>query len=373
MTEFSTQKETISPRLAMVLPVVGKNANEPITTHILVRANDTVCELLATDKKLATLVGFKLQNAVNEDVKFTVDGKKVSDFLKECENGEVTFTYDGKEKSLLVLSEPRQTKLPLSCLDPKDFPDFETEFKKTKPLTEFKKEALLAGLAFAEKFVASSNANDPTYTVAQFKDGAFSAGTGRSIGQYGDKTYKTDAEFKLRGTDISALRSFVKQCTSDDIEVVESDNYNFFKSGTNYIGCVKTDIKPPKINIPKTDDEPHGMNIAKMDLLKMIARLRIAAAKDNQRIDLSIAKGAKEIKGVIKNEQGAEASELMEITTTTGDGDVSFALDYTYLGKCLEVMENPVIAFHYEPKKKYVKLVDATDNARAVSFLAVLR
>jgi DNA polymerase III subunit beta len=113
--KISCTQENLSQGLSIVAHIAGKNSNLPILSNILVKAEDKLLTLSATNLEIG--ITTQIRGKVEEDSTLTVDSKLFNDYISLLPKERIDLEIDGEE--LKIECEKQKTKI------------------KTQPATEF--------------------------------------------------------------------------------------------------------------------------------------------------------------------------------------------------------------------------------------------
>lgn len=372
---FTVQKSEFKEYLSLAVLALGKNDTDIITKYLYFHAFDSVVEIHSTDKSVMAKLGFKLANPIKEEIRFTVEGAKLNDFIKFLDEGAIEFGYDADTKILTVYSAPTETELKLTSLNPDDFIQFDKDFEKAKKIGDLKKLEVLRGLSFVGPFIGNSE-SEPQFTVLELKNNTWIASNGRMLGAYKSE-YTDDGVFwRIRGSYVQSVVKFLKESKLEEFYLYESSNSYYLKLDNGcYFGFVKTETSLPNVSIPYASDEKNNFKVEKEAFFRMINRLKFALNKDSFKMNFKLSgKGTEGVLlGTAVNDQGAESTEKLKVNREAGDTDVNLAINYQHLLSSVNQFSNPVLDCYFEPSKKYFKILEKNEGDSAIAVITIMR
>lgn len=143
---IETTREALLDALATALQAVDRRGMVPILTHVLIEASGHGIRYTASDGEI-TISG-TLKGAVEADMTFTVDAKRLSDIVKALPHGDITMAWDANA-GLVTIKGGRSTfKVPTRAGE--GFPGIPAfEALTTLHLTAGELASLLNGSAYA--------------------------------------------------------------------------------------------------------------------------------------------------------------------------------------------------------------------------------
>lgn len=371
--KLTIDRKTLRETLEVVEPALGKGDSEPICSHYLLRVGSTTCEILGGGK--GGLCGYARMDGLSStgvdsgsSVEFTLDGYKLKGFLGDVPDCTLYFDYSADTKKVNVTTDVVPTKFNIVSLNPKDYPNFESDY--TKAVAAGSKgvipvAAILEGLSFTKEFTGSNTTNPGLSLVKQRSDNMVS-GDGKAISLYMVKSLA--GEYKLRDIHLSNVSGFISK-SEGDITLYEGDNHYFFcNSKGHYFGFNKVDFDFPVPPIPDMASDMAGDNLVNVDkdaLYGAIKRLSWALEKEAIRMEFKLngsGVGAK-MMVVAKDATGTISEEEVEIIRegSKKDAEFSFILNYTNVLKGLTHLKNSNVRICIQSTgTSFVKLIENT-------------
>lgn len=375
---LKTERKTLKENLEIVNKALGKNDSEPICTHFLFRVGPDYCEILAGGK--GSLCGYLKVEGLpatgvedGKKVEFTAEGGRLMGFLGDLPDCTIDIVYDATTKQVNLRPDTVKVNFNLVSLLPKDYPDFETDYKAAYAAGkkgDLDVEVLSEAVGFAKQFVGDNPTNPGLSLVRMRADGTLNSGDGKSIAIY--KSSGFSGEFKLRQTILDGVMSFVGKSTGT-LALYEGGNHYFFVNSQGfYFGFSKVGFDIPAAGVPDVFSDTAGDNIFEVDREKLagaIKRLKWSLDSDLKRMGFKIEGDGVDATLTVtaKDTNGATSEETVSgVLRTKGSGECKFFLNYENVFKGLGHFTKPNVhfcinstGFHYAKMVEFTKFSDA--------------
>ena len=333
---IAIKQDALQTALQQVMGVVENNKTIPILSNILVRTQGDIASVTATDLGIEITGYSKLNTPLDEDISFTVPGKKTFDICKSLpQNADISFK---PQKSNVLLRYGDKCRFTLATLPAEDFPSVDqTDNNISVTLPQNQLKTLLQRTVFA-----MAHQDVRYYLNGMLLE--FSANDIRAVATDGHRlatntiSLPVNTDHKLQCIiPRKAVTELIKLLDSSDTLVTMTICHNFISVASNSFHFKSKLIEGrfPEYErvIPYGNDK--SLSINRTELKNMLSRAAIMCNDAFRGVTLEIKQNC--IKVSSNNPENEAAEQELPVNYTNDPMSIGF--NVSYLIENLNILE----------------------------------
>lgn len=396
---FKVAKRDLEAALNVVAGSLAKTGSD-ISTHYLFRVTDPSEGETAHGVEVLTYAGRVFSSCpliasvsnIQDDGKraFTVEAKRLNQWLQNVQDAALEFTLDGSE----VVAKAPKGKQTFQSLDPDSFPYWDKLLKKAEVKATLPADRLSSALSYSKLFASDRESSHPELCVCEVKPQEVDE-TGK-VTKEGGILYSTDKKavtlIRIAGMEESGMRihakdaggflSFLGTFDGTSVEVLEHARSLIFRRKDGAIfGETRFQTGFPGLNIKMDDEDQHLWVLSKDEIEEAIGFLVAGAAWEDNRLrfkpgkkDGEVILSMASVTGKI-TELELEAIKMSSVDDAPEVPEEGFAIDHFCLAKVLNWWKDDAVKFGISVmgNRGYVRFVVEQGNDKYLTIIAWLR
>jgi len=262
--KFLVAKQDLKAALDTVAPAISTTTTDK-SSHYLFRrplnGNMDRIEVLTHNGRLAARSQFiAAVEETSTDPKswsFTIEGWRLGVWLQSKEGaGTLSFSYDVNTKVVTVVATDNKKHKPSEweSLDPDDWPYWDEMYAASKVTSKINTGRLAHILKFSKTFASQDDTNSPEYCLCEVRSGVMTSADRRGASLVYSPLWG-NSTIRVHIRDIPSIVSFLEKHESEDVEVFEGPNTNFFRCEDQLFVESKPIHVFPHFNHPADNDQ----------------------------------------------------------------------------------------------------------------------
>lgn len=296
--KLTIKTETLQGALATTQPALNSSGQD-ISGHYLFRVKDDTAEVLTFSGRLfasCPLETTSLDTTGADAPMFTVEGKRLQQWLSAVNSEEVSLTFKGDGQ---VVATSTRGEVILLSLDPSSFPFWDDVLAKVEEddIHVVDGARFSGALKHLGSFVSSDDTKNPNICVAEVSHeddsgerGAFKATNHVSLTKV-DVAGLNKSTLRIHGQDISSLVRFLSK-VKENVQIYEHE-YSMFvvRPDGGLFGWSRFSKGLPAIRLGKLDSTSFVWKVKPEDVLSAVQFLLAGAAKEQRDVHLKVEDG----------------------------------------------------------------------------------
>ncbi len=365
--------------------MASSGGTDDISVHYLFRVNKVdsghAVEILTTHKSMFStipLVGTTVDIEDGEATMFTVEGKRLRQWLKYVSDASLTLSYD-EEESEVAATAPAGTQR-FEAIDPTKFRLWDDLVANAKTVATVKASRLSEAFEYTQNFVSEDQVRKANLCVFESRDGKLVAAD-HAVAVLVTVPGLEETGFRVHGKDAPKFMPFLTAAEEGDVELQEHDRAFLIKLGNgSLVGERKPRIPFPKDLSPdkKAFVDEHWWELSVAEVKRRIGMLTAGANWNDNRLRFSMKDGVVQLS--MKTNAGKDT--VLEIPCedhgSSGKGEAlsakGFLVAHPFLTKILSHHEEDVIRFGVNRRKHsgFVRFFWKNDEVEYLSVLVWL-
>lgn len=321
---------------------------------------------------------------------FTVEAKRLKQWLNHVADAALEFTLDGVE----VVAKAPKGKQTFQSLDPDSFPFWDKMLQKAEVKATLPADRMSAALSYSKLFASDRESSHPELCVCEVRPAEVD--DDGNITKEGGILYSTDKKavtlIRVEGLSESAMRihakdsggflSFLGTFDGTDVEVLEHPRSLIFRRRDGAVfGETRFQTGFPGLNIKMDDADQHQWVLSKDEVTEAIGFLVSGAAWEDNR--LRFKPGKTEGKVILSmasvtgktTELELDAIEMSVIEDAPEVPTEGFAIDHFCLAKVLNWWKDDAlrVGISIMGNRGYVRFVVEQGNDKYLTIIAWMR
>lgn len=319
---------------------------------------------------------------------FTVEGKRLKQWLNHVNDAALDFILDGTE---VVAKAPRGRQT-FQSLNPESFPFWDKVLKKAKVTANLPATSMAAALSYSKQFASDRESTHPELCVCEVCPAV--CDDDGNVTREGGILYSTDKKavtlIRVKGLENSALRihakdaqgilSFLNTFDGTNVEVLEHPRSLIFRRGDGAVfGEARFQANFPSLNINMDEDSDHLWVLSKDEIEQAIGFLVSGAAWEDNRLRIKPGKEGEVILSMASvtgkvTELPLEAVEMTAKDDADDVPDEGFLIDHFCLDKVLNWWKGDVVklGINVRGNRGFVRFVSDVQDDKYLTILAWL-
>ena len=333
--KFISLQENFKKGIFSVNNITSKNITLPILNNILIKTEDGIINLIATNLEIG--ITYKVGGKIEKNGEITVNSKIISDYVNNLPNEKISIESIENNKELKIQCKNYKTKIKSEKSD--DFPLIPTIEKKDYIKTNIKKiKEALSQVIFS---VSNSDSRIEISGILFFLDGKKLKLVSTDSYRLSEKTIEIEDNInneKLKGEKIIIPAKTIQELLrilsnidneEDDIKIYFSDNQILFSFGPVELISRTVNGQYPDYEqiIPKDFNSEIILN--RQELIRAIKVSSIFSRDSINDININVKKEEKEI--IVSSFSGQSGESNIKIEADIKKNDSKIKLNYRYL------------------------------------------
>ena len=358
--KFKVAKRDLESALQVVGASLSSSGND-ISTHLVFRRMDPPegsdeygIEVLTFSGRIFSSCPLiaSVEEAGDKGA-FTIEGKRLKQWLAHSGDGALTFTLDEGEVTAKA-SRGRQT---FRSLDPSSFPYWDKTLEEAEVTATVEATRVSAALAYAKSFASDQESSHPQLCVCEVQKGILWSSDKKAITLVRLEEF-ADSKLRVHVKDTNGFLSFLNTFDGTKVEVLEHDRALIFRRGDGAVfGEARFQTAFPTHNVGMDDKDAHTWTLPKDEVNEAIGFLVSGAAWEDNRLRIKPSKADDEVILSMSSVTGKVTElTLNTVSTASADGedvlevpDTGFEIDYHCLNKVLSSWPDENVSFGINP------------------------
>lgn len=378
---LTVTKNNLENALQTVSPSLSSSSVMPIWGHFVFRVTPSgegnpKVEVLGTSSRMFSSCPVVAQvDKLTEKVVFTVEAKRLKEWLSSLEEVEISIKYD---KGVITVKAPMGVQK-FQSLDPAKFPWWDGVLAQAVKTVTIKPERLQEVLAFARQFVSDDESKRPELCVIEARKG-FVYATDQIVAVMVQFPDLAASAIRIHGKDTQGLLSFLAQ-TKEDVEIFEHERFMALRRSD---GAVFGETRfmhgfPADMNIGHMDEDPYWWDLSKSEVEAAIPFLSSGAEWDDKQMRFRKGEG-----DLVTLSMLSTSKEEVTVSLTAQIGgaggnislpDKGFVVSYPHLKKILAKSSGDTVRLGLHPRNQsgFVRFFESRNDVLYQSVLVWLR
>ena len=350
MTEFTVESGDLKKALSIVSMATG-DSSENIHGHALfnVCSGTPAVTLYATDNdKMAASYLLKTDLAVEEDIQFTADPKRLQALLGSSDSKVIKLTYDKETQTLSIYaSEDSKSYVSFASFDPSSFLTFDKDIAEATLIKTINATIFQAGIKFIQGFLPGDDTNKKYSNLFIVGGTMYGSNGSNKIGAYASDEL-ADMDVTIRRAMIPFLGTLIEKTDSSEISILETDKLLMFSTADRLhsFSFRKSTIPVPKLPLSTDIPKAPGFNVDRAMLLKKFNRLSLTSRDE---IGVLMALSGQDIK--METVADRKSYETTVCKRVSEDEDFEFLLECNKFKSILALFQASNIDIYVEKTK----------------------
>ena len=359
-------KNDLEAALKVVSTTVGSGAD--LSSHYLFRIHEGQPEVLSYNMRVFSRSGFTANTEGDDGAAFTVEAWRLDKWITSVGDGVLTLSCE--EGGEVIAKGPR-SKIKLRSLDASRFPYWDGLLANAASMGEVAPAVLHRALSLSKNFVSSDDTNRPNICQIEANEGTLMA-TNRQVVSSILVRDLNNLSLRLKAKDIPTVLKFLSDKTTQDsdVELLEARREEgggeaallVTRPDGSYIGVSRSTLAMPRLPI-EVEETDMRLNLDVTEFFGAIAVLLASAPKGHETVKFASTDSALVIS--MPSDAGGEDEYPLITSTATGLGDLTFSLDYSYLGAIVDQFDLDSISLgvHQRGRGGYVSFIYEDEGA----------
>jgi DNA polymerase-3 subunit beta len=358
--QLTIDKDAFQKAVAGVQGVVDRRGTLPILSHVLIKANGDVLDLLATDLEIYYRGQAPAQ--VTEKGGVTVSAAKLFSLLKELPPGEVEIHTTARDRLIIRRGESKYT---LNGLSQDQYPEPPVPQAEMLEITSKTLKDTLA------KVLYSVSADDMNYHLSSILLESAKDKPLRMVSTDGHRLTLINRPLAHLASESPILlpakgaREIVRFLEGDTVQIGISGNNNrllHLQDGNRQLSIRLMDKNFPEYRRIIPDGWAHGFTFRRQELINALKRLTVLSSERFRMVLFELGQENAEL--IFESPEEGEGREELPITNYSGDGDdlpLKINLNARYLLEPLQAMTGAEAVLQINEGDRPCRIMDPAD------------
>jgi hypothetical protein len=352
-------KQDLEVALKIASLTVGSGSD--LSSHYLFRLHGGQVEVLSYDMRVFSRAPFTAVVDGEDGDAFTVEAWRLDKWISSVGDGVLTLSSD--EKGEVVAKGPR-SKVKLRSLDASRFPYWDGLMAQAEDVGDISPSTLYRALSLSKHFVSSDDTSRPEICQAEATDGVLKATNRRAVSSVTVRDLP-DLDLRVPGKDLSVILKFLSDKTTQEssVSVKQASRPDgagggaaaiFLRPDGSYIGVSRPTVAMPKLPIEEEDSDM-TLSIDVVEFNGAVDVLLSSAPKGHEAVSFSVGEDGTLYLAMPSEAGGIDEYPMIQ-SVATGLDDLSFSMDYSYVGAIADMFDLDTLAFgvHQRGRGGYV-------------------
>jgi hypothetical protein len=396
---FKVAKQDLDAALQVVSPSIS-NTGSDITTHFVFRRTGTKkdgygVEVLTCSGRVFSSCPLIVDvEDPGEKGSFTVEGKRLKQWLAHVGDAALTFTLDETD----VIARAPKGKQTFQSLNPDSRFVWDKTLKAAKLTATLPADRLAAALGYSRLFASVKESEQPELCVCEFRPRVVETDeeTGvETVIHEGGILYSTDKKavclirvegmtesaLRIHGKDVPGLIAFLGTCESTDVEVLEHERILVLRRGDGAVfGESRFQADFPGLKIQMDDADQHQWVLSKAEINEGIGFLTAGAAWEDNRLHFASGTEDDEVVMWMMSATGKKTELTLKCKVLDSQDKApdlppeGFAIDHFRLAKVLGAQKEDevMLGINVSGARGFVRFVTETPCDKYLTIIAWL-